>query len=148
MATVKNLIDSKQVEVNYSVTYTDTVLKALATMSDANIGAVLVTEDEKIVGIFTERDYARKGELHGSVANNTPVKDLMTEKMITVTTATSVDQCMALMKEYSVRHLPVVEDDKLVGVVSMRDVVAVLMADRESTIKGLENYILGSGFAT
>lgn len=148
MATVKNLIDSKKIEKNYSISCTDTVLKAVEVMAEANIGAVLVTENEKIVGIFTERDYTRKGELQGRSAKTTLVQEVMTEQMITVTTNTSVDQCMVLMKDYGVRHLPVVEEGKLIGLVSMRDVVAVLMADRESTIKGLENYILGSGFST
>ena len=148
MATVKNLMDAKKNSTNYSVAHSDSVHKALEVMANANIGAVLVTEKEKIVGIFTERDYIRKGELKGRVATNTSVNDVMTEKMITVKTETSVDQCMALMKEYKIRHLPVVENDKLIGLVSMRDVVVVLMDDRESTIKGLENYILGSGFVT
>ena len=148
MATVKNLIDSKEVDKNYTVECTDTVLQALKVMNEANIGAVLVLDEGKIVGIYTERDYVRRGEFEGRIAKDTKVQDLMTEQMITVTTATSVNECMALMKEYGIRHLPVVEDDKLVGVVSMRDVVVVLIADHESTIKGLENYILGSGFAT
>ena len=148
MATVKQLISSKSNRTNYSVECTDTVLKALEVMANANIGAVLVTENEKIVGIFTERDYVKKGELKGHTAKETHVRDLMTEQMITVTTDTSVDHCMGLMRDYKIRHLPVVEHDKLIGLVSMRDVVAVLMEDRESTIKGLENYILGSGFAT
>lgn len=148
MATVRTLMNTKKDETNYTVDGNDNVLKALEVMANANIGAVLVTEGGKITGIFTERDYIRKGELLGRSAKTTLVKELMTEKMVTVTTDTSMDQCMALMKEYRIRHLPVVENDKLIGVVSMRDVVAVIMADRESTIKGLENYILGSGFAT
>jgi len=148
MATVKTLMNTKKDETNYTVDCNDKVSKALEVMANANIGAVLVTEGGKITGIFTERDYIRKGELLGRSAKTTLVKELMTEKMITVTTDTSMDQCMALMKDYNIRHLPVVENDKLIGLVSMRDVVAVIMADRESTIKGLENYILGSGFAT
>ena len=76
------------------------------------------------------------------------VRDLMTEQMLTVTPDTSMDQCMALMKQYHIRHLPVVENDTVVGMVSMRDVVDTILSDHESTIKGLENYILGSGFAT
>ncbi len=148
MATVKTLMNTKRDTTNYTVDCNDKVIKALEVMANANIGAVLVTEGEKITGIFTERDYVRKGELMGRSAKTTAVKELMTEKMVTVTTDTSMDECMALMKQYNIRHLPVVENDKLVGLVSMRDVVAVLMADRESTIKGLENYILGSGFAT
>lgn len=148
MATVKTLMNTKKDATNYTVDCNDTVLKALEVMTNANIGAVLVTEGGKITGIFTERDYVRKGELLGRSAKTTKVKELMTEKMVTVTTDTSMDSCMALMKQYSIRHLPVVENDKLIGIVSMRDVVAVLMAERDSTIKGLENYILGSGFAT
>lgn len=148
MAIVKNLLDSKSVGKNYTIDRKDSMLNALKMMSEANIGAVLVTEGEKIVGIVTERDYARKGEYTGKTASDTKVQDLMTEKMMTVNTSTSVDECMALMKEYGCRHLPVVEKDKLIGMVSMRDVVYTLLSDRESTIKGLENYISGSGFAT
>ena len=117
-------------------------------MAKANISAVMVTEDDKIVGIFTERDYSRKCELKGLSAKDTLVRDLMTEKMVTVTPEMSMDQCMGLMKQYHIRHLPVIENDTMVGMVSMRDVVDMILSDRESTIKGLENYILGSGFAT
>jgi CBS domain-containing protein len=133
---------------NYVVNGNDTVFKALEIMAEANISAVMVTEGEKIVGIFTERDYSRKCELKGLNAKNTGVRDLMTEKMLTVTPDTSIDQCMGLMNQYHIRHLPVIEGEKMVGMVSMRDVVDILISERESTIKGLENYILGSGFAT
>jgi len=126
----------------------DNVIKALEIMADADVSAVMVTENEKIVGIFTERDYSRKCELKGLSAKGTSVRDLMTEQMLTVTPETTMDQCMGLMKQYHIRHLPVLENDKMVGMVSMRDVVDVLISERESTIKGLENYILGSGFAT
>lgn len=148
MATVKQLMSTKTDGTNYLVDCNDTVLKALEIMAEADISAVMVTEAEKIVGIFTERDYSRKCELKGFSAKETNVRDLMTEKMLTVTPDTSIDQCMGLMNQYHIRHLPVIEDDKMVGMVSMRDVVDVLITDRESTIKGLENYILGSGFAT
>ena len=148
MATVKQLMNAKGNNANYFVASTDSVLKALEIMAEANISAVMVTEKDKIVGIFTERDYSRKVELKGLSAKNTLVRDLMTEKMLTVTPDTSMDQCMALMKQYRIRHLPVVENDTMVGMVSMRDVVDTLLSDHKSTIKGLENYILGSGFAT
>lgn len=148
MATVKQLISTKNYGANYSVDCKDTVLKALEIMAEANISAVMVTESDKVVGIFTERDYSRKGELKGLSAKSTPVRDLMTEQMITVTPETSIDQCMGLMQQYRIRHLPVIENETMVGMVSMRDVVATILSDRESTIKGLENYILGSGFAT
>ena len=148
MATVKQLMSTKSDGTNYTVDCNDTVLKALEIMAKADISAVMVTEGEKIVGIFTERDYSRKCEINGLFAKATSVRDLMTEQMLTVTSETSMDQCMGLMKQYHIRHLPVLENDKMVGMVSMRDVVDVLISERESTIKGLENYILGSGFAT
>ncbi len=148
MATVKQLMNTKTDGTNYTVDYDDTVLKALEIMAEANISAVMVTRNEKIVGIFTERDYSRKCEVKGLSAKDTPVNSLMTERMFTVSLDTSMDQCMGLMNQHHIRHLPVVENDRLVGMVSMRDVVDVLITDRESTIKGLENYILGSGFST
>jgi len=148
MATVKQLLDAKKNETNYSIAADETVLRALQIMAEANIGSVLVTEKDKIVGIFTESDYARKGEIMGRVAKTTPIKELMTGNMYTVTMDTSVEQCMALMKNHRISHLPVVESDQLVGIVSMTDVMNSAVSDRESEIKGLENYILASGFAT
>jgi len=148
MATVKQLMNAKTDGTNYTVDYNDTVLKALEIMAAANVSAVMVTKNEKIVGIFTERDYSRKCEIKGLSAKDTLVNSLMTGSMFTVTPETSMDQCMGLMNQHHIRHLPVVENDRLVGMVSMRDVVDVLISDRESTIKGLENYILGSGFST
>jgi CBS domain-containing protein len=148
MATVRQLMKDKTDGTNYTVEKNDTVLKALEIMSQANVSAVMVTESDKIVGIFTERDYSRKCEIKGLLAKDTPVHSLMTEKMFTVNPDTSMDDCMGLMNQHHIRHLPVVENDKLAGMVSMRDVVDILISERESTIKGLENYILGSGFST
>ena len=148
MAVIKDLIAAKKDHSNYAVEGAESVLKAIGMMAIANISAVLVTEESKIVGIFTERDYIRKGELQGLNAAETQVKDLMTKEIITVTSNTSVDQCTALMMKHNIRHLPIVDDNQLVGIVSMRDVVKTTLSNRESTIIGLENYILGSGFAT
>jgi len=148
MATVRQLMKTKTDGTNYTVENNDTVLKALQIMAQANISAVMVTEKDKIVGIFTERDYSRKCEIKGLSAKDTPAHILMTKKMFTVNPDTSMDDCMGLMNQHHIRHLPVVENDKLVGMVSMRDVVDILISERESTIKGLENYILGSGFST
>ena len=148
MAAAKQLLETKGDEKNFSVSSTDNVLKALDIMAEANISAVMVIENEKIIGIFTERDYSRKCELSGLNAKNTTVRDLMTEQMMTVSPDTSMDQCMRLMNQYHIRHLPVIENDTMIGMISMRDVVDVLLSERESEIKGLENYILGSGFAT
>ncbi|MEP7137226.1 MAG: CBS domain-containing protein [Chloroflexota bacterium] len=147
MTTVRRLLESKEGASNFAVSINDMVLDALKVMNDAKVGAVLVTENHKIVGIFTERDYLQKGEMAGRVAKSTPVKDVMTHDMYTVNMETSVEQCMALMDEHHFRHLPVVENDHLVGIVSIRDVLNALLKNKEIEIKGLENYIMGSGFA-
>jgi CBS domain-containing protein len=146
MTTVRNLLEAKENVTNFSVASTDTVLQAIKIMAEARIGAVLVIEGGKVVGIYTERDYLRKGENEGRVATDTKIKDVMVSKMLTVTNDTTVEQCMALMKQYSVRHLPVVENDHLLGVVSMRDVMFAVLDDKEFEIRGLENYIMGTNF--
>lgn len=147
MTIVKKILKAKGDASNYSVSGSDTVLQALKLMADEQIGAVFVTEGGKIIGIFTERDYVQKGELEGRRAEATLLKDVMTAGMYTVTMDTSVEQCMALMDAHHIRHLPVVEDDQLVGMVSIRDVMTAALENRESEIKGLENYIIGSGFS-
>ncbi|MBI2757095.1 MAG: CBS domain-containing protein [Chloroflexi bacterium] len=148
MSTVQQLIESKMDEANYSVASTDTVLRALQVMAKAGIGSVLVTENGRIVGIYTERDYARKGELMERSAKETLLKEVMTGGMYTVTMDTSIEHCMALMQKHRIRHLPVVEDSQLVGMVSLSDVMRVALMDRELEIKGLENYLQASGFAS
>ena len=146
MATVKHLVDSKTDSTHYAIKANETVLKALRVMEGATIGSVLVMDEGRIIGIFTERDYAQRGELEGRTASKTLVREVMTEHMHTVTTETSIDECMALMMQYHIRHLPVVENDTLIGIVSMRDVVAAALEERDSQIKGLENFIQTSGF--
>ncbi len=146
MTTVRKLLESKETAKNFSVEASQTVLDALKVMADAHIGAILVTENGKIIGIYTERDYLYKGEIEGRSAKDTKLKDVMVSKMITVTNETTVEQCMGLMKQYRIRHLPVVEKDQLIGLVSMRDVMMAAIENKESEIRGLENYILGSGF--
>ncbi len=139
MNTVRTLLETKEPRPNYSVTSDATVFDALKLMAEANIGAVMVSEGDKIVGIFTERDYARKVELQGRTAIETPVKEVMVEKMVTVTPNTTIDQCMALMKQFHIRHLPVVENNQMVGILSLRDVMEAAVESRESEIRGLEN---------
>ncbi len=146
MTTVRKLLESKETTKSFSVEASQTVLDALKVMAEAHIGAILVTENGKIIGIYTERDYLYKGEIEGRSAKDTRIKDVMVAKMITVTYDTTVEQCMGLMKQYRFRHLPVVEKDQLVGLVSMRDVMLAAIENKESEIRGLENYILGSGF--
>jgi len=121
-------------------------MEALQLMAEANIGAVMVTDGDKVVGIFTERDYARKGELQGRSAKDTRMREVMVERMVTISTKTTIDQCMALMKQFHIRHLPVVENNQMVGIVSLRDVMEAAIESRDSEIRGLENYILSTGF--
>jgi CBS domain-containing protein len=146
MTTVRKLLETKESATNFSIAPTDTVLQAVKMMTEYHIGALLVKEGEKIIGIYTERDYLYKGENEGRAAKDTKIKDVMVSRMITVTKDTTADQCVELMKQYNIRHLPVVEHDQLVGLVSMRDVIAAAFENKESEIRGLENYIMGSGF--
>lgn len=146
MTTVRKLLETKGNETNYSVASTDSVLDAIKVMTDAHIGAVLVTEGGKIVGIYTERDYLYKGEVEGKAAKETTVKDVMVSRMVTVTMETTAEQCIGLMRQYNIRHLPVVENEHLIGLVSMRDVMFAVIENKENEIRGLENYIMGSGF--
>ncbi|MFN3742231.1 MAG: CBS domain-containing protein [Anaerolineales bacterium] len=145
MALVKDLLQAHS-QKPVTVPSHDTVLRALQVMAEANIGAVLVTEAGKVVGIFTERDYARKGEVAGRRAAETPLKDVMTSQILTVSPNTTVDECLALMQKHHIRHLPVLADERVVGVLSIRDVLEAVIKERETLITGLENYIMGSGF--
>jgi CBS domain-containing protein len=146
MTTVRKLLETKASDTSFSIASTDTVLQAIKKMTEVHVGALLVTENDKIVGIYTERDYLYKGENEGRVAKDTKIKDVMSVRMITVTMDTTADQCVELMKQYNIRHLPVVEKDQLIGLVSMRDVIAAAFENKESEIRGLENYIMGTGF--
>jgi CBS domain-containing protein len=146
MTTVRKLLETKKSSTNYTVASTDTVLQALRAMTEAHVGAILVTEGGKIIGIYTERDYLYKGEVEGRSAKDTKIKDVMIGRMFTVTKDTTTEQCIGLMKQHGIRHLPVVENDQLVGLVSMRDVMFAALENKENEIRGLENYIMGSGF--
>ena len=147
MTTVRELLDNKESAAKYSVSVEDTVLVALQTMANANIGAVFIVDGKRIAGIYTERDYLRKGELEGRQANATRIKDVMTRNVYTVTKDTTIDQCMALMSRHRIRHLPVVENDQLVGLVSIGDVVKAALENQGGKINGIEDYIMGSGFS-
>lgn len=146
MSTVRKLIDEKAEAKIYTVPSTATVFDALQVMCEANTGAVLVTEDEKVVGIFTERDYAREGEVKGRTARETIVASVMTSQMVLIKPETTLEECAELMAKYHVRHLPVLEKDRVVGVVSIRRLAEGLLADQKGTIVKLESYILGSGY--
>jgi CBS domain-containing protein len=146
MTTVRKLIDEKVDTKIYTVPATATVFHALQEMCEGNTGAVLVTEDEKIVGIFTERDYAREGEVKGRSARETIVADVMTKQMVLIKPETTLEECAELMNTYHVRHLPVLEQDRVVGIVSIRRLAEALLQQQQGTIVKLESYILGTGY--
>ena len=146
MITVRKILDEKPDKKIFTVPSDATVLDALYVMADANTGAVLVAEDEKIVGIFTERDYAREGEVKGRVARETNVADVMTRQMVLIKPETTLEECAELMAKYHVRHLPVLEKERVIGIVSIRRLAEALLAEHKGTIVKLESYILGSGY--
>jgi CBS domain-containing protein len=125
----------------YSIGPNDSVYDALRLMADKNIGAVIVRSDQQLEGIFSERDYARKVILLGKTSRETLVKEIMTSPVISIEPDWTADQCMALMTEKRVRHLPVIEQDRLVGVISIGDVVRAVVEDQQFTIRSLERYI-------
>ncbi|PKN94315.1 MAG: histidine kinase [Chloroflexi bacterium HGW-Chloroflexi-6] len=143
MTTVHDLMKSKGKQATFSIAANETVYRAIEMMAEKNIGALFVTDEDRIVGICTERDYARKIILKGHDSKTTLVKEIMTEEMITVHLDTSLEQCMALMTNYHIRHLPVVENGHLTGMVSIGDVVRSVIADKENLISDLQDYIEG-----
>jgi CBS domain-containing protein len=116
-------------------------------MADKNIGALVVMENEKLVGVFSERDYARKVILKGKASKSTTVREIMTSSPISIKPAMTLRDCMILMSKNHIRHLPVMDKDVLLGVMSSRDVVNTIISDQETTIEKLENYIAGTEYA-
>ena len=143
MITLRQFLESKGCAI-CSVASSAKVLDALRTMAEKNVGALLVIDDGKLVGIISERDYARKVELNGRSAANTLVKDIMTEKVVYIRPDESMEDCMALMTEKHFRHLPIIDDGKLIGVISIGDVVRLVISKQKFIIAQLENYISGS----
>jgi CBS domain-containing protein len=143
MITVRRLLESKKKGFR-SVTADTTAYEALQIMALADVGALLVVNGNKLQGIFTERDYSRKVILKGKSSKETPVGELMTAKVYCVGPDDSLEQCMAIMNEKKIRHLPVVDGGNLIGIVSIRNVVNMILDERETTIKNLEQYIYGS----
>ncbi len=146
MATVRKLLNEKSHDNIYTIPSTGTVLDALKVMAESNTGAVLVVDGDKYVGIFTERDYARQGEVKGRVASETLVQDVMTKEMVMIKPETPVRQCAELMGKYHVRHLPVLENGRVIGIVSLRRLAEALLEEQKGTIIELENYIMGTGY--
>ena len=135
--------DILQVKGNniYSVASQLSVYDAIKVMGEKNIGALLVMEEDKLDGIISERDYARKVVLKGKVSRETTVKEIMTEQVITVTPDDTIEKCMELMSEKHFRHLPVVKEGKVLGMISIGDVVNAIIASQKETIAHLQQYI-------
>jgi CBS domain-containing protein len=130
----------------YTVKKETPIIDVLDLMAEKGIGAVLVLEDEKIAGIFSERDFARKVVKTRTLSLDIPVSELMTKDVFVISPDETIDECMALMSSTRIRHLPVIKDEKLVGLVSIGDVVRISIEDKNLQIQSMEKYIFGYGY--
>lgn len=142
MATVAQLLKQKG-NLVFAVSPEDTVLTALQVMAEKNIGAVVVMEGAQVVGIFSERDYARRGILIGN-SEATKMREVMSTTVYFVSPGESLGNCLAQMTDKHIRHLPIIKDDKLVGLISIGDVVKAIIEEKQSTIVGLENFLVST----
>ncbi len=143
MKTAAQILRTKSDHTVHSIAPTASVFDAVTLMADKGIGSLLVMEGGKIVGIVTERDYARKVILLGRASKETPVRIIMTTEVMYVRPSQTSDECMAIMTDARVRHLPVIEDGKLVGLLSIGDLVKDIISEQRFTIEQLEHYIRG-----
>ena len=143
MTIVAQVIKNKAVQSIFTISPNATVLEAIKIMADKGVGALVVAEDEKVVGIFSERDYTRKIALMERSSNNTLVSDIMTSKVISVSLNNTVEECLNLMTDRHLRHLPVLKNEKLVGFISIGDLVKAAMEDQRVLIEQLQQYISG-----
>jgi CBS domain-containing protein len=144
MTIVNQILNTKGNQV-YTVAPEATVFEALRLMAETDVGALVVTRDERVVGIFSERDYARKIILQGKSSKETRVEEIMTPEVITIRPDTSVTRCMEMMTKHHIRHLPVLSGEQLAGVISIGDVVKSIITEQENIIHHLEGYIAGQG---
>lgn len=140
--TVRDLLRDKGQAV-WSIDVDASVLEALKIMAEKEIGALMVLDKGQLAGVMSERDYARKVILHGKSSKDTPVREIMTPKVLYVGPDQTVDECMALMSGKHVRHMPVIENDQMIGVVSIGDVVKSVISEQQFLISHLEHYIRG-----
>jgi CBS domain-containing protein len=142
MKSVSDLLKAKPHRV-VTIRTDQTVLEAITVLAEQDIGAAIVMDGDRLAGIFSERDYTRKVILQGRASNTTRVADIMTSKVICVNPRTGTRECMQLMTEKQIRHLPVIDDGRAIGMVSIRDIVGDIIADQDFTIEQLEHYISG-----
>ena len=142
MKLVKHLLDSKGAEI-ISITASASVLDAIKLMADRAVGSLLVMDGDELKGIVTERDYARKVIVKGRSSESTEVGEIMTADVVTATTDQTVPNCMGVMTDRRIRHLPVVDDGRVVGMISIGDLVQAIIADQQEEIEQLEQYISG-----
>ncbi len=143
MKTVYEILQQKGNEI-YSISLNATVYEALQLMAEKGVGALLVMDNTSLVGIMSERDYARKVILHGKFSRDTLVEEIMSTKVVYVNQSLSTEECMALMINKRIRHLPVIENDTLIGVISIGDVVKAVIDEKEFMIDQLVHYITGA----
>jgi CBS domain-containing protein len=148
MMSIDELLRTKEIKEVWSISPDATVYEALQEMAARDIGAVLVVEDSRLAGIFSERDYARKIVLKGKSSLDTPIREVMTAEIVTISPDTSVEDCMTLMTDFHIRHLPVVSKGELVGLVSIGDIVKAIINGQSKIIISLENYIIGADYMT
>jgi CBS domain-containing protein len=141
MQKVEEILKAKGSQV-WAIGPEATAYEALEIMADKNVGALMVVKDGRLVGVFSERDYARKVILKGKSSKDTPVSDLMSRELVFASSTSTVSECMALMTAKKARHLPIMEDGKLRGVISIGDVVGEIIADQDFTIQEMQKYIL------
>ena len=143
MLSVRRLLDNKKINSVWSVRPDHMVIDALALMSQQGIGAVLVMDGDHLAGIFSERDYARKGIIVGRKAKSTPVTEVMTANVFTVSPDMDIEDCMTLFSEKRIRHLPVMENQEVIGMLSIGDIVTAIIQAQDQQIRYLEAYITG-----
>ena len=142
MKLVKHLLDRKGRHI-ISVNPEDSVLDAIRLMADKGIGSLVVMKDQELLGIMSERDYARKVIIKGKSSESTAVSEIMTANVFTTSSSETVNDCMTMMTEKKIRHLPVVEDNTVIGMISIGDLVEAIIADQQEEIEQLEHYISG-----
>ncbi len=144
MISVKKLLDGKQLNRMLALPPDSMVIDALELMAKENIGALMVIENEKLVGIFSERDYARKGIIMGRKAKSTPVSEVMTKNVYSVKPEMNMEDCLQLFSDKHIRHLPVLHGDKVIGMLSIGDIVTAIINEQKEHIQFLEKYITNS----